>query len=121
MGKQMAFGILTGLQDARPTLLKFFKKLAHEMFHSFKKHNKSKSPSMLYYAEGRNMMLGLQAGMDSVKPRVPSVAGPVGLSGGGRHTHYHYHAPPYQTNMTEPGWTKRSRFDFERHIGKLPR
>ena len=80
MGHTMAFGLLTGLHDARPELLRFFKNLAHEMFHTFKKHNKSHSPSRLYYDEGRNMMLGLQAGLNSVAVAVP---GPVGFSGRG--------------------------------------
>lgn len=87
MGKRAAFGILTGLHEVEPQLIKLFKHIAKEMFHP-------------HHAGG---------------------GGSGKKSGGKAETHYHYHAPAYVAGTSHVSWMKKSRFDFERHVGKLPR
>ena len=65
-GRAVAVGLLLGLKNEEPQLERYFKHLAAMMIETLRKHNRSHSPSMLYFDEGVNMMKGLQMGMDSV-------------------------------------------------------
>ena len=117
-GKAIAFGFLTGLRQSAPQLNREMKKIAHNMFHVVRKHNKSHSPSRLYMEEGRNMIMGLQMGMQSMTPSF----GPVGVGRGGGAGEVHYHYSPTIYGKPEQSDMNRARFDFQRHITrKLPK
>ena len=115
MGKNAAFGILAGLRSETPAILAWMKHLAHQMFLTFKKHNKSKSPSKLYMEEGKNMLLGLQMGMNSFTPTF----GPVGVGrpgGGAGGVHYHLHQNLVRGNQSDEAFLRKSRYHFESRI-----
>ena len=75
MGKAMAAGIILGIKDQEPKLMKFLRNIFLNMFDEAQKTNKSKSPSKLYAQEGKNIMDGLQMGMGQAALRMPSVGG----------------------------------------------
>lgn len=75
MGKSIAAGIILGIKSEKPALEKYFRNLFLHLFHHAQKTNKSKSPSKLYAEEGKNMMMGLQMGIDQAALRMPSVGG----------------------------------------------
>ena len=114
MGKNMAFGILTGLRSESPAIIAWLRHLAKEMFHTVKKHNKSNSPSKLYEEEGRNMLDGLQLGM---RAYTPSFAWPGQMGGGGgRHVHYHYNQTLVRGNESDATFMRKARFHYESRI-----
>lgn len=84
MGKQVAFGVLTGLRSEKPQLIKFFREVAREIFGGHHRHHH-------------------------------------GGGGGGSHVHYHYHAPAYVGGPSHAAHMRRSRFDYEKHIKRLPK
>jgi Di- and tricarboxylate transporters len=74
-GRSMAVGILLGLRSEEPALMRYFQHLARALVSKFKHHNKSHSPSQLYFAEGVNIMRGLQLGIESMNVKLPPVGG----------------------------------------------
>jgi TP901 family phage tail tape measure protein len=80
MGKSIAIGIMLGLKSETPGLMQYMRHIFQQMFNAAQHQNKSKSPSKLYAEEGRNMMRGLQMGIDSLAK--PTVGGSR-LTGGG--------------------------------------
>jgi TP901 family phage tail tape measure protein len=85
MGKAIAAGIMLGIKDQSPKLMHFLRNIFLQMFHEAQHTNKSKSPSKLYAEEGKNMMMGLQMGMDQAAMRMPAVGGARLRGGGFRH------------------------------------
>jgi TP901 family phage tail tape measure protein len=114
MGKSVAFGFLAGLRSESPAIVRYLRKLMQELFHTVQHHNKSHSPSRLYFQEGVNMMTGLQMGMDSVGVVVPGVGfGSRGAGGVQYHYHQHLQRSP---DTSERAFLRMARWDYERHI-----
>jgi hypothetical protein len=83
---------------------------------------------------GKRAAFGILTGLRQVEPQLLAYfrhiahrmfpvhhRGHGGGQGGGKaEKHYHYHAPNYVAGTSHAAHMRKSRFDFERHIGKLP-
>jgi TP901 family phage tail tape measure protein len=63
MGRNIAFGIMSGLRSEEQGMLNYFERLFRRMFGRAVRFNRSRSPSKRYEREGRNIIRGLERGL----------------------------------------------------------
>jgi TP901 family phage tail tape measure protein len=83
-GTNIALGIIAGIMDEQDRLLKFFRNMFKNLLMEAKKEAGERSPSRVFYDVGRNIVLGFQMGMDSMKPELAMPGTPaIGAGLGG--------------------------------------
>jgi TP901 family phage tail tape measure protein len=83
-GASIATALIAGVMSEQEQLLSFFRNLFQSLLAEAHRETRTASPSKVYYDLGRNMMLGLQDGLNSINPSVnmPVAGGKSFLNGG---------------------------------------